>query len=257
MKLNQHFHSRIWLGIGCGCVLGMGVAAFRAQADSWDKKTILTVHQPMQVRETLLEPGKYVFKLYESTSNRHVVQIFNERQTRLIDTVMAIPKQRTDLDAAFTFWETPSGTAPALRAWFYPGDTIGQEFPYPKHLTQLAMAKPDTTLLPRSQEAPAPAPTAPEPAPAPQTSDTPAKAAEYQAAPPAEAKPVEIAQNTPPPPPPADRTPDTPSSSKTSALSDTTKPVELPKTASPYPLIGLSGILLLAMSAWLRVRRSA
>jgi hypothetical protein len=67
------------------CVIGLAATAVvPAQADQWDKKTILTVDQPIQVTETLLEPGQYVLKLANSDSDRHIVQIFNSDQTRII-----------------------------------------------------------------------------------------------------------------------------------------------------------------------------
>ena len=31
-----------------------------------------------------------------------------------------------------TFYEMPGGGPEPIRAWFYPGDTSGQEFAYPK-----------------------------------------------------------------------------------------------------------------------------
>ncbi len=67
-----------------------------------------------------------------STSNRHIVQIFNERQDQLQATIFAFSNERPRPadDTVLTYWETPVG--PALRAWFFPGDTIGQEFAYPK-----------------------------------------------------------------------------------------------------------------------------
>jgi hypothetical protein len=92
---------------------------------------VLTTNEPIQVRDRLLQPGQYVFKLLDSSSDRHVVQIFNDDQSRIIDTVLAIPRYRTEPTgkSRFTFWETPPGTAKALRTWFYPGDNMGQEFP--------------------------------------------------------------------------------------------------------------------------------
>src|SRR5437879_5755554 len=74
--------------------LGMGYLTSTARADQWDKKTILTVNEPIQVRETVLQPGQYVFKLLNSQSDRHVVQIFNYDQSRIIDTELAIPNYR-------------------------------------------------------------------------------------------------------------------------------------------------------------------
>ena len=52
-----------------------------AMADQWNKKTIITVGEAIQVPGKVLQPGKYVMKLLDSPSSRHVVQIFNERKT--------------------------------------------------------------------------------------------------------------------------------------------------------------------------------
>src|SRR5712691_927045 len=96
-----------------GLLLALGVIAFRAQADGWDKKTVLTVDQPIQVQDTYLEPGTYVFKLLNSSSNRDIVQIFNRDQDHLINTIMAIPNYRLkpSSDSQFTFYETTPETA--------------------------------------------------------------------------------------------------------------------------------------------------
>ncbi len=87
----------------------LGVAALTAKADVWDKKTILSVNQPIQVQDTFLEPGTYVFKLHNSNSNRHIVHIYNRDENRLINTVMAIPNYRLQPTgkSQFTFYETP------------------------------------------------------------------------------------------------------------------------------------------------------
>ena len=114
----------------CGIALAAGVITYRAQADEWNKKTIITIDQPIQVTDTYLEPGTYVMKLANSSSDRHIVQIYNRDENHLIDTVMAMPNYRLQPtgNSRFMFWETPAGSARALRAWFYPGDNFGQEF---------------------------------------------------------------------------------------------------------------------------------
>src|ERR1700737_3107447 len=103
-------------------------------ADEWNKKTILTVNEPIQLPNKVLPPGKYVMKLLDSPSNRHIVQVFNGDETQLQTTVLAIPNYRLEPTGKtqFQFWETPPGQPKALRAWFYPGDNLGQEFAYPK-----------------------------------------------------------------------------------------------------------------------------
>src|SRR5438270_6919407 len=123
--------------------VGLVGAAFAPNvlADEWNKKTILTVNEPIQVPNKVLPPGKYVMKLMDSPSNRHIVQIFNGDETQLQTTVLAIPNYRLEPTGKtqFQFWETPPGQPKALRAWFYPGDNFGQEFAYPKSAaTQIA-----------------------------------------------------------------------------------------------------------------------
>jgi hypothetical protein len=106
-----------------------------AMADQWNKKTIITVGEPIQVPGKVLQPGKYVMRLMDSPSNRHIVQIFNEREDQLQTTILAIPNYRLQPtgNTEFQWWETPAGQPKALRAWFYPGDNFGQEFAYPKN----------------------------------------------------------------------------------------------------------------------------
>jgi len=105
-----------------------------AMADQWNKKTYITVGEPIQVPGKVLQPGRYVMRLMESPSNRHIVQIYNEREDQLQTTVLAIPNYRLQPTGKteFQWWETPAGQPRAMRAWFYPGDNFGQEFAYPK-----------------------------------------------------------------------------------------------------------------------------
>jgi hypothetical protein len=237
MKSHSLINFRLVVTTLCFTCFSTGIGVFRAQADQWDKKTILTVDQPIQVTETLLEPGQYVLKLADSNSDRHIVQIFNRDQTRIIDTVLAIPNYRLQPTghSRFAFWETPAGSAKALRAWFYPGDNFGQEFRYPKQLAMLATTAP---ALP-APEPPAAAPAQSEP-PAQQQPEPQSMLQEPKRR---EEQPVEIAQNAPP---------QTPGASQNAEPA----PETLPKSASPYPLVGLSGLLSLGLYGLLRVKRS-
>ena len=244
MKPHSPINLRIGMTALLGMVLTMGVVVHRAQADEWDKKTILTVHQPIQVRDKLLQPGTYVFKLLNSQSDRHIVEIFNGDQSRIIDTVLAIPNYRLEPTghSQFTFWETPPGNAKALRAWFYPGDNFGQEFPYPKHLIQLEASV--TTAPP----APVPAPAAAEPAPPETPVAQPPETQPMTQTPQPETQP-QVAMAAPPP------TPEPPAPAPEPAPPQ--PPANLPKTGSAYPLIGLSGLLSLGLFGLLRLKRLA
>jgi len=105
-----------------------------AMADQWNKKTYITVNEAIQVPGKVLQPGRYVMRLANSDSNRHIVQIYNDREDQLQTTVLAIPNYRLQPTGKteFQWWETAAGQPRALRAWFYPGDNFGQEFAYPK-----------------------------------------------------------------------------------------------------------------------------
>jgi hypothetical protein len=206
-------------------LLGIALAP-GARADEWNKKTILTVDQPIQVPNQVLPAGTYVMKLLDSPSDRHIVQIYNRDENHLFTTILAIPnyRLRPTGKTVFTFWETPPGQPKALRAWFYPGDNFGQEFAYPKSAAvQIAAV---------SHE-PVPTTEATKPAELPKAVVTQTQPA-----------PQEEAQNTPPPAPqeaaPAPEPAPAPA------------PQELPKTASPYPLIGLAGLLSLGLFALVR-----
>jgi LPXTG-motif cell wall-anchored protein len=244
MKWFSPIHSRKVLAVLCGIGIASGIAAFHAQADEWNKKTVLTVNEPIQVSDKLLDPGQYVFMLADSSSDRHIVRIFDANQQHLIDTVMATPNYRIQPtgNSRFSFWETPPGTAKALRAWFYPGDNFGQEFRYPAHPVVLqAKAEPAPTV---TQPQPQPEPEAVTPTPVPQPA--PETAAQTQPEQP------EVAQNNPPPAPaPASQSP-TPAPQEQQP-----QPKELPQTASPYPMIGLGGVALLALAGLLRFKRLA
>ena len=129
MKLLQGLGSGLCLTVLCL------LAAPKATADEWDHKTVLTFSGPVEVPgvgQHILPAGTYVFKLVESSSDRHIVQIFNQDQTQVLTTILAIPNYRlkaTD-KTVITFRERPAGEPEALKAWFYPSHEWGEEFVY-------------------------------------------------------------------------------------------------------------------------------
>jgi len=108
-------------------------------ADEFDKKTVMTFSGPVQVPGMTLDAGKYVFKLLDSTADRFVVQIFNERENHLYTTLLAIPNLHltTPEKTIVSFYEAPVGQAEPIKAWFYPGDNYGRQFVYPKGEAEL------------------------------------------------------------------------------------------------------------------------
>src|SRR6476661_8430425 len=116
-----------------------------SSADDWNRKTVITFSGPVEVPGVgaqTLPAGTYVFKILDSQSDRHIVQIFNEDQSHLFTTILAIPNYRlkTTDKTVITFSERPAGQPEALRGWFYPGKNWGEEFVYPK-AKAIALAK--------------------------------------------------------------------------------------------------------------------
>src|SRR5579862_88183 len=111
-----------------------------AMADDWNRKTTVTFSAPVEIPGVhlagwgVLPAGTYVFKILDSQSDRHIVQIFSKDEKTVYATILAIPNYRlksTD-KTVMTFRERPAGQPEALRAWFYPGRNWGEEFVYPK-----------------------------------------------------------------------------------------------------------------------------
>jgi hypothetical protein len=225
-----------------------------AKADEWNKQTVLTVSETIQLPNATLQPGTYTLKLLDSQSDRHVVQVFDKDEKHLITTILAVPNYRLQPTGKtkFSFWEVPAGQPPALRAWFYPGDNFGQEFVYPKNMsTQIAasakMAVPTTTAQTTEEYKSAPI-TATDQSGTSSSLDsntyTPPQTAEVTPAPtpapvvtpePTPAPPQEVAAAPAPEPQPAE--------------------TELPHTASSIPLIGLAGVVSLLAFFALRSNR--
>jgi len=123
-----------------GLALVGAVLSPAAKADQWNRKTIMTFSGPVEIPGVhlkgwaVLPAGTYVFKILDSQSDRHIVQIFNADETVVYATILAIPNYRLKATSktVVTFRERPAGQPEALRAWFYPGRNWGEEFVYPR-----------------------------------------------------------------------------------------------------------------------------
>jgi hypothetical protein len=126
-------HFKALLGLFAATLLTATVLP-SARADTWNKKTVVTFSQAVEVPGKVLPAGTYTFQLLDSTSDRHIVQIFNADGSHIIATILAINNYRLEPtgETVMKFRETPGDAPEALRAWFYPGDNFGQEFVYPK-----------------------------------------------------------------------------------------------------------------------------
>lgn len=124
---------RSLLAILAVCSTGI-VLPRTASADEWDKRTKLTFSQAVEIPGKVLQAGTYLFQLADSPSNRHVVQVF-DRDGRIVATLLTVPTVRPTApdETRITFEEQRAGAPSPIKMWFYPGDSIGEEFIYPTH----------------------------------------------------------------------------------------------------------------------------
>jgi hypothetical protein len=223
----------------CGLALACALLAPSVKADEWNRKTEITFSAPVEIPGVhlvgwgVLPAGTYVFKILDSQSDRHIVQIFSKDELTVYATILAIPNFRlkaTD-KTVMTFRERPAGEPEALRAWFYPGKNWGEEFVYPKaKAIEIAKAT-NTPVLFAAVDIPV------EVAEPIKSVDEPVvvqlKQAPIMAIQPT-GEEVQLAQVVTPPP------------VEVAATVDVAPEAELPKTASPFPLIGLFGLLALS-----------
>jgi len=219
-----------------------------AQADDWNRKTVITFSQPVETPGihmkgwAVLPAGTYVFKVLDSKSDRHIIQILNQGETAVYATILAIPNYRiraTD-KTVLTFSETAPGDPQVLRAWFYPGHNFGDEFVYPKaKALQLAKVAKFPVLYTSVEIEPEVA--------SPITSPDEAVVVQLRQAPVLAVTPAgedaQIAEVVTAPP------------AETLTAENTAPATELPKTASLLPLIGLFGLLALGAALGLQLAR--
>lgn len=113
----------------------MGVVVPRtAAADEWNKETVLTFSQDVEIPGKVLPAGKYVFRLADAAESRHVVRVF-DLAGNILATVLTIPAARLNAaDRTRIMFEEPSAGAPLpIKKWFYRGDLDGEEFIYRSH----------------------------------------------------------------------------------------------------------------------------
>ena len=112
-----------------------------------NQDTYFTFSQAVELPKTTLPAGTYFFQLMDSPGNRHIVKVMSQDRTKLHATLLAIPYYSTERpsdDPQVRFLEVPaaSGVAAsnAIKIWFYPGNSVGHEFIWPRDRA-MAMAR--------------------------------------------------------------------------------------------------------------------
>jgi hypothetical protein len=194
-----------------------------ASGVTFDKLAYLTFSAPVQIPGVTLSAGTYRFHLTNPDTSRNVLQVLSNDGSTVYAMFHTFPDSRTSLteDPAVTFRETPEGVPPAVRSLFYGGEYRGYEFVYPRG-GPIMIAE----IVPQPEITYTPYPAALVPEPVFEPAVEPVEAA---------AEPVPEAESLPQP-----------------------EPVELPRTASPLPLLTTGGLasLLVGLGLGLLRRRA-
>lgn len=111
---------------------------------NFNRRTEFTFNQPVEVPGATLPPGTYIFRIMQSESTRHVMEVTakdstNKNYGHFI--TVSVERPKPSEKAELRFVETPAGQPAGVRTWWYPGERTGREFVYPRsQATRLAKA---------------------------------------------------------------------------------------------------------------------
>jgi hypothetical protein len=104
------------------------------KADDWNKKTVVTFEQNVEIPGQVLPAGTYVFKLFPSNSQRFLVQVWTEGESELLATLVTVgdsyPNESGKSYFVLDTTGTDEGYPPAVVSWFFAGGNEGRDFIY-------------------------------------------------------------------------------------------------------------------------------
>jgi hypothetical protein len=124
-------------------VLALFAANTRAQQTDTNQRTFMTFSTAVELPGVTLEPGSYEFRLAPMSDTRNVVQVLKKDDSKVMGQWTFVPAQRERAsdDTVVMFKEAREGSTPAVQYWYYPGETVGKEFIYPKDQAQRIAAR--------------------------------------------------------------------------------------------------------------------
>jgi len=126
--------SSLSLGFGAALLAMAAIPSLKAQGGGLsDWQTKVTFSGPVDIGETSLAAGTYVFRTLGDESERKLVEIMNSDATHLVALVPAVLAQAAEPpdNTLIELQEGPAGSPERVHEWFYPGERTGWEFPIP------------------------------------------------------------------------------------------------------------------------------
>jgi hypothetical protein len=103
-----------------------------------------------------LPPGEYMFSLVDTGTSHHVIRVSDVSGKTVHSMVMTIPDYRLNATSKTVMYlgERPAGSPAAIKSWFYPGESLGERFVYPKARAQVLAAEAKQPVPSRAAEGP-------------------------------------------------------------------------------------------------------
>jgi len=138
--------------VACVAVMCAAAGSRSALAQSFvlDSRTEFTFNFPVELPGVTLPPGNYIFRFVDLNTGRKVMQVTaNDRSHKQYGFFVTITTQRAEAsdEAEVRLIEGPAGAVRAIRSWWYPGDSIGREFIYPKEQARRLALAGNTSVL--------------------------------------------------------------------------------------------------------------
>jgi len=123
-----------------------------ARADENTKLTYLSFSKPVQLPGVTLPAGRYRFELADPVESRRVIKVQSEDGKQQVAMLLTLQNQlpAPAKDPLVLFGETAAGQPEAVKAWVYPGESIGYEFVYPREQAMKIAGQNHTGVLSQS-----------------------------------------------------------------------------------------------------------
>lgn len=209
-------------------------AVTTAAATNFEKRTTFTFNAPVAVPGVILPAGSYVFRLANPITGRDVVQVLRADNGTPYAMFFSLRTPRAEAvdKPEIRFMETAADMTPAIHSWWYPADTQGYEFVYPREQARLLATGIGAPVL-----ATAAAVTEPEPEYVWETPPEPAAPVIARAEPALVGEVAEAIEEAP------------------TVVAEEPAPIALPKTDSPTATLVLVGLVSLLSALAVRAAR--
>ena len=105
-----------------------------AHADECNQLTVFTFSSPVALPHVTLPAGTYRFVHRDCGVTNHILTVTSEDGVQVYATLLTNSVDRSTATSRpeLIFAEMPKGAPEAITAWFYPGETTGDQLVYPK-----------------------------------------------------------------------------------------------------------------------------